>query len=430
MNRPIEINPDSEPVTVDGDTERINAFIETRNKGLFGQLSDAGKEIMSNAYEGIYMTPVVNRLVGKMEIAYNQFWIDRKEKKAGKLKDKMDVLDLKNESINNAREEIEDAAQTLEDLGLGGSSNMLLKSKKLEDSVTKNENKLDKLQGRIENRENQVKLFTNKRDAIADRLINHYEKKLSPIEGKLGVLEDRKNEVELFCISQEVKLEEKRAVIKTLEDKRAKVEKAYMSAGYSNGAIKRGSLLKELNNQISDIYSFIQVEQAKVALRRDEINKKITKVNRKAEPYRNRKNEFIRVKNNRPVDFGLKERKYADEFKSTETAEGHTREPGADVYYDQGYDDGASSHRQREPIFSSAFEGMEDLTDLMYRYQEFLQDEKIDGLAIDVREFIGATRFSASSKLNVENFKKVIAQFYKAKKIEKSKYENIINNFK
>lgn len=54
---------------------------------------------------------------------------------------------------------------------------------------------MDKLQGRIENRENRIKLFANKRDAIADRLITHYEKKLSPIEGRLGMLEDQRNEI-------------------------------------------------------------------------------------------------------------------------------------------------------------------------------------------------------------------------------------------
>lgn len=49
--------------------ERITPIIESPNKNLWGKISSGAKEIMSNAYEGIYMTPGLNKVVGKMEIA-------------------------------------------------------------------------------------------------------------------------------------------------------------------------------------------------------------------------------------------------------------------------------------------------------------------------------------------------------------------------
>lgn len=408
------------------DEVRLSAFIETKNRDFFGKMTSGGKEIFKRAYEGIYMTPGINKLVGKMEIAYNQFRIDKIEDKASAHKDKLDALSLKNKNLYSSIFEIEDAAKNLDELGIGGSASLLNEYKKIEGSIYKNEDKSDVLQGKIENRENRVKLFANKRDAIADRLITHYEKKLSPVEGKQGVLEDRRNEVELFCVAQEVKLEEQRAKIKKLEEAKARIEKAYMTAGFSDKKIKRNSVVKELEDQINSGYSFVQIEQAKNSIRRREINEKIAKVNRKAEPYRNRKNQFIRVKNNRPIDFKLEERNYGNEFKSGEGTESHTRGSGG---YGYSYESNTEP-LENDSIYGSTFEGMENLSDLMSNYNEMITEKGDKDLIVSEVEFLKATRLSGRNKMNIKNFIRIIEQYYKAKKINKNKYEDIISKFK
>lgn len=412
---PSEINPDA---------KRIAAFVETKNKDFFGQMSDMGKEIMSNAYEGIYMTPGLNRLVGKMEIAHNQFWINKKEGKASRLKNRMDAFGLKNKSLNTGISEINNAAKILEEFGMGGSASLLVKSKKLEDSISGNENKIDKLQGRVEKRENRVKLFTNKRDAIADRLITHYEKKLSPIEGKLEVLEEKRNEVELFCIASEVRLDEQRAKITKIEEAKKKIQKSYMDAGFSDRQIRKNDVIKELESQINNSYSFIQIEQAKIATEREEINKKIVKTNKKAEPYRNRKNQFVRVKDNRPIDFKLEERKYADEFKGTESTESHPRDSGEYVYGTENREEPSRSY------FESSFENMDRFTNLIEKYNKLVKEKGHEIIKIDEKELSQATRLSSSNQMSTKNFKRIIEQYYKAKKIKEKEYKDIINNFK
>lgn len=412
---PSEINPDA---------KRIAAFIENKNKDFFGQMSDMGKEIMSNAYEGIYMTPGLNRLVGKMEIAYNQFWINKKEGKASRLKDRMDAFGLKNNSLNTGVSEINNAAKMLEEFGMGGSASLLVKSKKLEDSISGNENKIDKLQGRVEKRENRVKLFTNKRDAIADRLITHYEKKLSPIEGKLEILEEKRNEVELFCIASEVRLDEQRAKITKIEEAKKKIQKSYMDAGFSDRQIRKNDVIKELESQINNSYSFIQVEQAKIAAEREEINKKIAKTNKKAEPYRNRKNQFVRIKDNRPIDFKLEERKYANEFMGTESTESHPRESGEYIYNTDNREE--SSH----PYFESSFENMDRFTNLIEKYNKIVKEKGHEIIKIDEKELSRATKLLSSSQMSTKNFKRILEQYYKAKKIKEKDYKDIINNFK
>jgi len=409
-----------------GEIAKLNAFVEKRNKGFFSKLSSSAKEIMSNAYEGVYMTPGLNKTVGKMEIAYNQFWIDRKERKAGKVKDRMDALDIKNESLSAVKTEIGDAVKTLREIGLGGTSSLLTKAKEIGKSILKNENKLDKLQGKIEEKENEVKIFTNKRDAIADRLITHYEKKLSPIEGKLVVLEERRNEIELFCIASEVKIDEQKAKIKKVEDARSKIEKSYISAGFKDRQIQKNDVIRELNEQINSLYCHIQIEQAKIAARREEINEKIAKINKKAEPYRNRKNEFIRIKDSRPIDFGLKERKYTNEFKSTEATKGHPREDEGSRYYENEN----ISNNEQESIYGQSYEGMDKISNLINNFNDLLLKEKMGDIAIDPRELFRATALREGTQITFKNFFRIVEQYYKAKKVGKDKYEKIINNLK
>jgi hypothetical protein len=430
-------NNDPENINrVPPEPERITPIIENNNKSLWNKISGGAKEIMSNAYEGIYMTPGLNKVVGKMEIAYNQFWMDKKEGKAARLKDKMDSFGSQNSVLENAKTEISKASSMLEEMGLPGVGSNLRAEKKIETQISKNENKMDKLQGRIEDRENRIKLFANKRDAIADRLITHYEKKLSPIEGRLGELEDQRNEIELLCISSEIKLGEQKAKVKKIEESKAQIEAVYLKAGYSDKQIRKNDSIKMLNDQINSIYTGIQLEQAKIADKRKEINAKIAKVNRKAEPYRNKKNNFIRVKNNRPIDFGLKERKYADEWKGTEETEGHPREPGNDIYEKQyGYNDSENNYE----IVYKDMESFENLTEkwnvLVVKESEHVTDEQgetrqsSEFLMIPPEEIIRATRMHPTNQMTKENFVRIIEQYYKVKKVEKSMYEKIINKF-
>lgn len=237
-------------------------------------------------------------------------------------------------------------------------------------------------------------------------------------------------------MSSEVRLDEQKAKVKKIEETRAKIEAAYMKAGYSDKQIRKNDSIKTLNDQINNIYTGIQLEQAKIAEKRKEINAKIAKANKKAEPYRNKKNNFIRVKNNRPIDFGLKERKYADEWKGTEETEGHPREPGNDIYEKQyGYSD---SENNSEIVYKG-MESFENLTEkwniLVVENSEHVTDEQgmvrqsSEFLMIPPEEIIRATRMHPDNQMTKENFVRIVEQYYKVKKVEKSMYEKIINKF-
>lgn len=411
------------------DTEKVSPFIETENRSFFGRMSSGAKEMMSKAYEGIYMTPGVNNLVGKMEIAYNQFWIDKKETKANKLKSKMDAISSKKNSLDEAERQIKETSKMMQGSGFSNPSSLLSKTKKIEEMNFKLSNKENKLQERIEKRENRVRLYTNKRDAIADRLINHYDKKLSPIEGKIEALEDRRNKVELFCVATEVRLDEQKAKIKRLEESKLIIEKHYIDAGLTEKKIKHDKFIKELESQINQGYTDIQIEKSKIETKRKEINEKIARVDKKAEPYRNKRDQFVRVKDRRPVDFGLKERKYSDEFKSQEKIKSHTRDYGKDKY-DGVEEVGNDQNNEQERKYSDDYEKMEKLSDLTDRLNIHIKKGRLDKkFIIDKIEFSGATRLSESTKMSLDNFKKIIGLFYKTKNIQGPELEKIINKF-
>jgi len=84
----------------------INSVLSPENKNFLEKMSEEGIKIASQVYEGLYNTPHVNRIVGKLEIAYNQFWIDKYQQKAAKFKGKIDSLDLRIGAIDESKKKL------------------------------------------------------------------------------------------------------------------------------------------------------------------------------------------------------------------------------------------------------------------------------------------------------------------------------------
>ncbi|MDP1884029.1 MAG: hypothetical protein Q8L10_01555, partial [Candidatus Moranbacteria bacterium] len=69
----------------------------------------------------------------------------------------------------------------------------------------------------------------------------------------------------------------------------------------------------------------IRLENEELARRKAEIDKKIAKVDAKANPYRDKREEFARVKGDRPVDMGVETRQRGQVFAGEEIVNAHTR---------------------------------------------------------------------------------------------------------
>ena len=56
---------------MEGDESDLNP----ENKGFFQNMSEKGKAMVSKLYEDLYKTPGINKLLGKTEIAFNNYWL-------------------------------------------------------------------------------------------------------------------------------------------------------------------------------------------------------------------------------------------------------------------------------------------------------------------------------------------------------------------
>ena len=132
----------------------------------FQDMTERGKEIIGGAYEKLYDVPVVNRVVGKMGVAYKSFWLDRHEKKAANIKGKMDGFDMAVSGLNQVKQGLNANIEDLKRQNISGSEALQLKLKVLDKKMAEMQSKKDREQTKFEVQENGVKQFTNERDAL------------------------------------------------------------------------------------------------------------------------------------------------------------------------------------------------------------------------------------------------------------------------
>lgn len=416
--------------TATNSSENIGPILEPEiNKGFFDKMSTGGKKIMSMAYEGVYNIPVVNRAVAKMEIAYNQFWIDKKENKSVKLKGELDAINLKSGIFNQSKEEITSLMEDLKREGNPGHESLQMKIKEIEKEEAKIANKKDSLQSKIEKKENKIKLYTNKRDGVADKIIGRYEKKLSPIKDKMEKLENYRDRLDLFVAATEAKHEEQIIKLDILRERKINLEQKFMAMGQSERQIKRDTTIKLLSEQIESGYQKIELEKLSLSARSREINNKIAKVDSKAKPYRDRKDQFIRIKDRRPIKIDLEERSNLDENKTIENTSTHTRTERKEGKIQEN----TNSHQAtiENNYTSSGFEKMPPISDHILSYNEYLKKEGAETvLQVNQNELLKATQLSSNIKITQKKFREIISKYYKVKKIPENKYLNLLNNIK
>ena len=139
------------------------------SKSIFEKMSDKAKKIASAVYEGVYQMPVANRIVGKMEIAYNQKIIDIYDKKMAKRKNKLDAIDYCLNIFETAEKELPEFKKELEKEGVPGTASLEIQLKKIAQQKEEFLNKRDKIQTKFEAKENKRDLFIEKRDAVAKK---------------------------------------------------------------------------------------------------------------------------------------------------------------------------------------------------------------------------------------------------------------------
>jgi hypothetical protein len=121
-----------EEKTSNESAEKTAACLSPENQIFFNKMSESGKKIANQVYEGLYKIPGIKRVVGKLEIAYNQFWLERHEKKALEFKNKMDGFDIKIRALDQSKKEIESVIENLKQQNIPGVDSLQLKLKDID----------------------------------------------------------------------------------------------------------------------------------------------------------------------------------------------------------------------------------------------------------------------------------------------------------
>lgn len=418
---------EKEKVSEKEKSERTTSVLSPENRNFFYRMSEQGKKIANQVYEGLYKIPGVSGIVGKMEIAYNQFWIDRYQEKAVKFKSKMDNTDLKIEVLDQSKKEIESVIENLKQQNIPGVESLQLKLQDIERQKEKLLNKKDRYQSKFEAVDNKIKLYTNERDRIADKLISRYEKKLKPLEEELEKLQTYKDQIDLLIAVTKAKNKEQISKLNEIEKSKNQLEENLRKTGMREREIRKMAVIKELNKKIAEGQIKIKAEEENLSKRKAKIDKKIAKVDRKANPYRDKREEFVRIKERRPIRIEVSERKRGIEFKGEEEVKAHPR-------IETGRERVSVSTRieAEEMVEEEIAEEKEKLRTAVYikRWNEFLvENYKENAQVVDLTDFLEATGLSEDFVLDFDDFKNILGKYLKYRKLPMDQFNQEIDNF-
>ena len=381
------------------DSNTTEGIFGEKNRERFKKMTEAGKEIAHKAYEGLNKIPGVKRLTGKLQIGYDQFWVNQHQTKAGKLKGKMDVLDAKCKALEDSKVQI---AIVMRDLNIPNSGELQLKIAKMDQSRDELLNKRDRIQSKFEARDSKAAEHREKRDVVANKLIEHYDEKLKPMEGKLEALQEDRKRFDLLVTVTETRHTKRLTELAGVEKKIQEIEKSLKRAGMSEKEIKSHIAITSLRPELEKGRVIIQKEKKTLAEKKAVITAKIARANEKANPYRDRRSEFERVKNGVHVDFNVTPR---------------NRNNG---------------NRESQPL-EQGIEGV-DIVTAITTWNEFIsnltnnnQNEIIE--KDDFLEEIKQAGFSETDRVDKESFKKILEKYYILKGLAVDTVEQNIDAF-
>lgn len=389
------------------------------NRERFARMPRGAKNIFEKAHEGLFDIPGVNRVVGKLEIAYKQFWSDKHQEKSATLKSKMDALDEQIRVIEQTKNEIKANVNELRSQNIPGGESLevaIAKCSRQQEALMK---KKDRFQTKLEARDNKVRMYTNERDMIAEKLIGRYEEKLKPMEKGLERLDASKNKLDLEAAVAEVKYRELGEKVTTLEAQIARQEDIYTRTGVSASGV-----LKILKTQIAENYKKIREGKNDFNRRYNEIHKEIAKLNKKANPYRDKRAEFVLIKDRRPLDMNIQTRNSLKEYEGREDVTGTTRAyvgtPALPVE--------TRSQSSPERVDNYTFE----VRSLAGKWNTYLQEtygNSSQGVLLTMQDFENTVGLRADKKLLAKEFKNILSAYYKSRKLLTPETKEAVDKF-
>jgi len=371
------------------------------NESLFNSMPEGKKGLLRRIYEGIYKIPGVNKIVGKIEIAYNDLRINGLTNKERKLQKEIDDIDKEIKLSEKSQELVQSLIADAKSKGaptVALEKDMLLTTNRIEDLSRE---KID-IQEELNQQKEQRDTYINKRREVADRLIGYYDEKIKPMEESLEILQALKSHLDFKSFATEIAHKKQEADLHSIEERLNNVKKSYRAEGRSENEIKKAS--QDLEIYLDTGKTSIQEEREKIFDDREEQEEEIAEAERLVALYKEKRDEFVRIKEGRQIE--NKKAEVAQDIKTT---------PVETISIEQSIG--------RLPVQS-----------YISRWNEYLKNENVaESLKtpIDLKDFLEETGWSDDFVLDFEDFRKIRPKYLKLKGrvVESSVLSAAINEF-
>ena len=210
----------------------------------------------------------------------------------------------------------------------------------------------------------------------------------------------------------------------TLERTKSEILEALLASGKSESKASRNTVIKSLEKQIENRRSKIAKNRGELEKKQREINERIAKIDAQAEPYRDRRDQLIRVKEGRPIDLDLQERTALENNKRVEETSYHVRGVSHEIDSyspDISSVDTSSSYLEQEQKVS--------LSERILGYNKNIEDKKMNkNLLVDINFLSNNLGLNKGTNVSKAMYRRIIEQYYKVKKVPESEYTTLLDN--
>lgn len=359
----------------------IMRFSSPENQSRFEKMKERAKEIV----RGLCEKSSLGTIIDKLKISYSQHLIERGQNKVDEHKAKMDALDLSIMALEDSEKRINEIIADSKKKKIPGAESLERDLQKDLQKIDKKKMSLEsekrKTQLKLEAMERQIKLYTNERDRVVNKFIERYNEKLRPLENNLEKLYQSKEKANFEVTAKKAECKGMLLKLDEIEKEKNELEERLRNEGYSEKKIKKLDSVKTLEKIVKEYRKKVQAAEAKLEQRGAEIEKKIVETEAKVNLYKNKQEEFIRIKEGKPIKREVSKREKGKEEK-----------PKVEVYEREG---------KKEKLYkvSTLFENWNTIAEeILGEKSKFIFKET------KMKEFLNSAKYGESTMITLEDF--------------------------
>ncbi len=383
-----------------------------KNRQRYEALPPKAKSWAARIFSSIYKETGLEKLVSGLAIWNSQRVIDANERKMVGMKEGIDEIDLRIKEQEKFKKEFESLMTEYKEKGMPGADNFQLDIIKIEREEEKLKEERGAAQTRLEKKEKNTGTWANKRNEIAERMIDVYNEKLAPIEKELSILEGKRSRLKLSGsvmesrharLLEEINRKEER--LERILELKERTQKNKKILEKVKGVFEKDRLVETLKKEIEGGRDKIREERNSFRQERIETEQLIAKADTEAAPHRDAKDNLVRVQERKSLEIVLEERK-------REERSGRVRETKMDS--------------RRESFKSESAERI-GLASLVEDWNEYVK-EKYGELTIE-DDFFTETTLKVDEELKIEEFHNIVNDYAEMKRISQNDLNDVMVEF-